>query len=223
MRESPRRLSDQVTTLLRSRIYSGEYKPNQRLLELDLCAELGISRSPLREALLRLHRDGLVELRPRRGASVASFSQDDIREIAELRAALEGLAAREAAARQDEADLTRLRHHLEDMQRAADRGDAVAAAVAHIEFHRSIGRASGMARLVGFLDQLAVQSVALHGYAELTAPELLQLTASHAPLIDVIAGGDCDAAEGAVVAHIKGLSEPIRRYLRRAGHDVAAE
>jgi DNA-binding GntR family transcriptional regulator len=105
------------------------------------------------------------------------------------------------------------------MQRAADRGDAVAAAVAHIEFHRSIGRASGMPRLVGFLDQLVVQSVALHGYAELTAPELLQLTATHEPLIEAIAGGDSDAAESAVVAHIKGLSEPIKRYLQRAGRD----
>jgi DNA-binding GntR family transcriptional regulator len=223
MSQSARRLSDQVTTLLRSRIYSGEYKPNQRLLELDLCAELGISRSPLREAFLRLHREGLVELRPRRGASVASFSQEDVREIAELRAALEGLAAREAASRQDEADLARLRHRLDEMQQAADRGDAVAAAVAHIEFHRSIGRASGMPRLVGFLDQLAVQSVALHGYAELTASELLQLTATHAPLIEAIAGGDCDAAERALVAHIKGLSEPIRRYLQRAGHDLDAQ
>jgi DNA-binding GntR family transcriptional regulator len=216
MKESRRRVSDHVTTLLRSWIYSGEYKPGQRLPELDLSARLGVSRSPLREALLRLQREGLVELHPRRGASVASFSKEDVQEIAELRSVLEGLAARLAATRGSEEELGKLRAALEEMRQAADRGDSVAAAVAHIAFHRSIGRASGMARLVGFLDQLAAQSVALQGYAELPGEELAELAASHGALIEAIASGDGDVAESAVVAHIKGFSDPIKRYLERA-------
>jgi DNA-binding GntR family transcriptional regulator len=215
------RLSDQVAAFLRSRIYSGEFQPGQRLLELDLCKELGISRTPLREAFLNLQREGLVEVRPHRGATVASFTADDLHEITELRAALEGLAARLAAERRDSAAIRRMLQALTEMREAAEARDSVGAAIAHIEFHRSIGRASGLGRLIGFLDQLSLHSLALHGYADLSSEELLELAASHTPLISVIESGDANAAEQAIVQHIKGLSAPIRKYLEHEIRDAS--
>jgi DNA-binding GntR family transcriptional regulator len=210
---TPERLSDQVAAFLRSRIYRGDLQPGQRLLELDLCEELGVSRAPLREAFLKLEREGFVEVRPHRGATVTRFTKHDLHEITELRAVLEGLAARLAAERRDPESIERLRHALAEMHKAAEQGDGLAAAVAHIEFHRSIGRASGMGRLVGFLDQLALQSLQLHGYADLTSEQLLGLASSHDELVTVIESGTADAAEAALVSHITGLSQPIRDYL----------
>jgi DNA-binding GntR family transcriptional regulator len=215
-----KRLSDQVASFLRSRIYSGEYQPGQRLLELDLCRELGISRTPLREAFLNLQREGLIDVRPRRGATVATFTLNDLHENTELRAILEGLAARRVAEAPDSAAIRRMLHAVAEMRHAAELGDGVAAAVAHIEFHRSIARASGFPRLVAFVDQLIVQSVPLHGYADLAPDELLELAASHTPLVTLVESGDPDAAERALNEHIRGLSAPIRKYLE---HEIGAE
>ncbi len=209
----PERLSDQVAAFLRSRIHRGDYRPGQRLLELDLCDELGVSRAPLREAFLKLEREGVVEVRPHRGASVTQFTESDLQEITQLRAVLEGLAARLAAERRDHESIERMRSALTEMHVAAEQADGIAAAIAHIEFHRSIARASGMERLVGFLDQLAVQSLQLHGYADLAPRQLRGLASSHDELVTVIESGTPDAAEATLSAHITGLSQPIRDYL----------
>jgi DNA-binding GntR family transcriptional regulator len=214
-----KRLSDQVAVFLRSRIYRGEYHPGQRLLELDLCRELGISRTPLREAFLNLQREGLIDVKPHRGATVASFTHDDLRENTELRAVLEGLAARLAAETRDSEAIRQMLQATAEMRHAAELGDGVAAAVAHIEFHRSIARASRFPRLVAFLDQLILQSVPLHGYAELAPNELLDLAASHTPLVTAIESHNPADAERALTEHIRGLSAPIRKYLE---HEIGA-
>jgi DNA-binding GntR family transcriptional regulator len=93
-----RALSEEIFERLHSAILHGEYRPNQRLIELELAADLEASRTPVREAMQRLAAEGLV-VRHRRGWIVREFSPDEMREIFETRAALEGFAARLAARR----------------------------------------------------------------------------------------------------------------------------
>ena len=98
-----------IVERLRALILTGEYGPNERLIEEQLAERLGVSRTPVRQALTMLEAEGLVEIAPNRGATVCSFSIEDVWEIYDLRAVLEGHAARRAAGRIVRRDLQRLR------------------------------------------------------------------------------------------------------------------
>jgi DNA-binding GntR family transcriptional regulator len=216
----PRRLSDQVAAFLREEIYRGELVPGQRLIELELCDRLDVSRAPLREALLALQRDGLVELRPHRGATVALFSDDDIEEIFELRRLLDPYAARAAAERRDPAAVAALREQLRRMADALDRGEPLEAAFAHADFHRVLGVASGMPRVGRVIDALCTQMLASHARGSAEHPEeLAGLLTDHGPIVDAIEAGDAAAAARATEAHFRPLAPMLESYdrLRKAG------
>jgi len=213
-----RRLSDQIATHLRARICRGDFQPGDRLVEAELSMEMGVSRAPLREALVTLQRDGLVEVTPYRGAIVANLGENDLEEIRELRAALEAIAARRAAEMAPGPTAEALGERLQAMRSAATEGDATAAALAHIDFHRAIGEASGYERLVTFLDQLAGQSLALYSYAALAPSDLMALAQDHVAIIESIESGDPVRAEAAVVRNILEPSRPVSELLsHRAG------
>lgn len=116
-------LSEQAADILRDQILSGRFRPGERLNEVSLATELGVSRSPLREGLRKLADEGLVELSPNRGAFVASFTQDSMRELMDFRQALDVMAARLTARRFEEVDF----------------GELEAAIVAASAAHRSPG------------------------------------------------------------------------------------
>lgn len=209
------RLSDQVAEYLRSRIFKGELKSGDRLVETELSQEMGISRAPIREALVALKRDGLATTQPYRGTVVASYDDHDLEEIRELRLALEDVAARFAAVNDPARAGAVMHERLERMIVAARKGDGPEAALAHIELHRAIGEASGFGRLVGMLDQLSAQSLALWSYAELSPSDLESLARSHQPIIDSIASGDPAQAQAAVRKHVSETSSPVTAALRR--------
>ena len=98
----------EILERLRALILTGEYGPDERLIEEQLAERLGVSRTPVRQALTMLEAEGLVEIAPNRGATVCSFSIEDVWDIYDLRAVLEGHAARRAAGRIEKRDLKRL-------------------------------------------------------------------------------------------------------------------
>ena len=108
---------------MRALILTGEYGPEERLIEEQLAERLGVSRTPIRQALTMLEAEGLVEITPNRGATVCSFSVEDVWDIYDLRAVLEGHAARRAAGRIREEELARLRELTLDMEGLAGRFD----------------------------------------------------------------------------------------------------
>ena len=112
-------LSKLVADELRSGILAGRHKPGERLVEDRLSAELGVSRVPIREALRLLAAEGLVEVKPRRGASVVKFSSEVAKDLIEVRAMLEGLNARLAARHHQPAIITELRQVLSEGNAAA--------------------------------------------------------------------------------------------------------
>ena len=138
---------------LRRLILEGEYGPNERLVEEQLAERLGVSRTPIRQALTILEAEGLVEIAPNKGAMVCSFTIEDVWDIYDLRAVLEGHAARRAADRIDEGGLARLRSLAEDMEtilpgRFSGHEEEIRWLVAtNQEFHGTIVSASRNGRL----------------------------------------------------------------------------
>lgn len=129
---------------LSQEILSGRTDPGERLVEEQLTRRLGISRAPLREALRLLAQQGLVEHTPRRGVRVATLSDEDVRELYEVRDVLERHAVR---VRAPGTDLTRLRAALDVMRKATETGDRLAIADAHREFHVALVALSGNRQL----------------------------------------------------------------------------
>ena len=141
-----------VLERLRALILTGEYSPDERLIEEQLAERLGVSRTPVRQALTMLEAEGLVEIAPNRGATVCSFSFDDVWDIYDLRAVLEGHAARRAAGRIARLELERLRVLAGEMEglpgRFEDHEEEIRTLVAlNQEFHGTIVEASRNKRL----------------------------------------------------------------------------
>ena len=134
--------SQQVSEQIRAMILGGRLKPGERLVEESLSAELGVSRVPVREALLALSAQGLVRLEPRRGATVAEITPRIVAELVEVRALLEGLNAKLAAQRHDPEIVALLRDTLERGNEAATAGTREELAQLNAEFHERLGEAS---------------------------------------------------------------------------------
>src|SRR5439155_4274395 len=135
-------LREQVKELILERILDGTYRPGERLVETRIAAELGTSQAPVREALRDLELLRFVESEPFRGARVREVSDEELIEIYPVRAAIEEVAAREAAVRLD-GDVERLEAELDAMKRAADAGDLHEQVGHDVAFHRLIVEASG--------------------------------------------------------------------------------
>jgi DNA-binding GntR family transcriptional regulator len=191
---------------LRDRLSTGRYAPGDRLTEVDLADELGVSRTPVREALQRLHADGLVT-RVGRSAVVAGLSDKERHDLFLVRAVLERLAAQSAAQRQRDGELAPV--VLKEMQakataieEAVAAGDPRQAAQRNFEFHRCIADAAGNAILSDFLgrvwDRIAVSAV-----SNLSDPAWAEQVADqHAAVITAVAGGAPEAAADAMANHI---------------------
>jgi DNA-binding GntR family transcriptional regulator len=147
-------LVDLAVQRLRSDILSGRTDPGERLVEEQLTRRLGISRAPLREAMRLLAQQGLVEHIPRRGARVATLSDDDVRELYEVRDVLERHAVATIPAG---ADLTALRAALETMRQATEADDRLELANAHRRFHVEVVRLGGNLQLAALYESILVR------------------------------------------------------------------
>jgi DNA-binding GntR family transcriptional regulator len=204
---------DRVYAALRERIMAGEIAPDERLHQEALAEELGVSRTPLREALSRLAADGLVELLPNRGARVAAVSAEDMEAAYEARLHLEPAAAGLAAQRAEPADLEPMRHAIADHRRAVD--DLRRAFMANRAFHLAVVEAAHNPYLLRFAEGLWGGRAAMQFY--LTQPEPPAFIATgaddHEAVLDAIAGGDARAAQRLMRDHIVAASKLLRDYL----------
>ncbi len=193
---------DQVYAVLRRRILDGELPRGARLRQEALADELGVSRTPLREALRRLAAEGFVVFRPNRGAEVADLTAEDVRVAYEARLVLEPGAARLAARRRPAAELAAMRAAAE-AGRAPD-GDRGGLAASR-DFHLALIRASGNEYLVRLGEALWVPGIAELIYERQAAGpvQVLADADDHARIADAIAAGDADLAEALVRQHIR--------------------
>ena len=203
-------MNDRAYELLRAAIVGGRLQPNQRLVEADLTEMLGVSRSAVRTALVRLAQEGLVDHERNRGAKVRFVDEHEAAEILESRMVLEGLAARSAASNVTEQQVAQLRALLEEMRSRLDDGDLLGASELNATLHArllEIGGHRTVSRLVATLNSQLVRfqykTILVPGRAE-------QSLAEHRAIVDAVAAGDPDAAEQAVREHLAHVVEAMR-------------
>nr|WP_297394959.1 GntR family transcriptional regulator [uncultured Peptostreptococcus sp.] len=144
-------LREVVFENMRKAIIEGVLKPGERLMEIQLADQLGVSRTPVREAIRMLELEGLVVMLPRKGAYVANISKKDLLDILEVRVGLEGLAAYCAAERMTEDDIKRLEIISKDIEDAVYENDVDTMLVKDEEFHTLIFQATGNKRLMNMM------------------------------------------------------------------------
>jgi DNA-binding GntR family transcriptional regulator len=192
-------LREAVVQELRERILTRALLPGQRLVERDLSTQLEVSRIPLREAILQLEAEGLVFVRPRRGAFVASFPEQELEDFFAIREALEPVAARLATARATSVDLEAMRRHLDAETSALKRGDVEALDTASTAIHTAIAEAADSSLLVSVMRPLGIRArwqVGLQRVLDLHA-----IRDEHAQLYEAIANGEAEAAAQISVRH----------------------
>ena len=150
-------LRDVVFNTLRQAILKGELKPGERLMEIALAEKLGVSRTPIREAMRKLELEGLVVMIPRRGAEVANITEKDLNDVLEVRIALENVAIEKACTRMSEEDMGRLWLAAKEFEHTMAEGNLVRLAEADVVFHEIIYRASDNKRLNQVLNNLREQ------------------------------------------------------------------
>ena len=183
---------DGVYRVLRSAILDGTVSPGEQLRETHIAADLGISRSPLREALTKLEEEGLVVKVPFRGSFVVEVSARDVAEIASIRMLVEPYAAELAAPTLRDAERLRLKQAIDELYRATDTNDIPASIDAHLRFHRLFYEFSGNSALHslwnGWENKLRLYFAADHP----TYSDLHQLAVEHDRLAELAMNGDID-------------------------------
>lgn len=150
-------LRDVVFNTLREAILKGELKPGERLMELKLADKMGVSRTPIREAIRMLEQEGLAVTVPRRGAEVAKMTEKDMKDVLEIRTALDELAVELACDCIDEAGLEHLYVAQEAFEEAIRTADVKKIAQADVAFHDAIYKATGNEKLMTLLSNLREQ------------------------------------------------------------------
>lgn len=219
-------LYQKARDVLRLAILRGQLRPGERLAETQLAEQLGISRTPLREALRQLQAEGLLR-QDEGGLVVPALDLAEVEQMYECRIALERLAVRRAAERADEASLARMRAALENARAAMRRGDLPELLNVNVDFHREIALAGGNPWTLRLLEQLWSQMLLFRANA-LSAPEdEEQVLREHEAVLERIAARDPGGAVARIEAHLQGDLVRGRRALARAraetrGHEEVA-
>ena len=195
-------LTDRVYDAIKQRILSSQFEVGSKLRDETLAQQLGVSRTPVREAILRLSREGLVEVIPRSGTRVRTFTEQDIEEIFELRIALETLAIRKAATRLARAQVRRLRDMHEQAEAALKKGDTTLALVFDSEMHRTILEASGNQRLQKMMSTITDFVVLFRNIGAHT-PFHRGFTYRHRDIVRALDRRDPDIAARVLAEHIE--------------------
>jgi DNA-binding GntR family transcriptional regulator len=197
---SPRR-SLEVYDRLRHAIVTGEIRPNEPLIEADLAAELGVSRTPVRESLQRLAAAGLIVPR-KRGWSVREYRPEEVRQRSEIRAGLEGYAAFLAASRASEEELGGI-NEIHRLRLALVATDETARVKTNRAFHDAVIAAAHNPALAEAIDGTGQFYFNAPVARRTTAEEMRQGNAEHQLIVDALNARNAEAAEAAMRAHIQ--------------------
>ena len=199
---------------IKDSIKSGQFAPGQRLIASDLISRLGISAGPVREAVRKLTGEGLIEIQPHRGAVVRDLTRKDILEIYEMRAAIEGLAARLAAERINEGDNRKL---LERAAAGSDEAfkssDLSAYNEANHQFHDAIVAIANNQRVVSVAEQLVLPIYVLRYHQLLKASNIETSATEHRRIADAILGGEAERAERLMRKHVENSGQTLLETL----------
>lgn len=208
-------LRDVVFNTLREAILHGTIEPGERLMEIHLAKELGVSRTPIREAIRKLELEGLVSMTPRKGAVVASITEQDLRDVLEVRDVLEQLAMELACNKMTAEGIAQLKSAMAEFRNAIHSGDTAVIAKKDVKFHDIIYAATGNNRLIQLLNNLRDQ---LYRYRleyikdESTRKKLIE---EHLVIISTLENKNVEEAKKAMKEHIVNQEESILDSLHK--------
>ncbi len=210
-------LRERIASTIRGLIMESRVKPGERLVEPDLARRLGVSRTPLREALLQLESEGFVVVNPRRGATVSDLSATDAVETYQVKGALEALAARLACTRLSDEALQSLRQIHERMVRLAGARSPDSRVILQLntEFHQALSDGSGNAKLANAIRLLRSQALR-YNYIYLSV--LSHLAASlkeHEAILKALQKRDPDTVARLVEAHGASACKALCAFIER--------
>lgn len=191
----PQVLGEQVSQILIDAILEGSLKQGDQLIELDLQKHFNISRSPLREAFRELEKKGLVEIIPRRGAFVRTVTTKDIKENFPVRAALEGLAAREAYSKMTATDLKQIKKAFAGMQQAVAKKQHARYREQHHVFHDTFIKASDNDLLIELLETLRMHRLWYFVSFQYHKEDFKKSLAVHNKILKLFEGKNTDVNE----------------------------
>ena len=197
-------LPDAIAAALRQRILRGVLSAGERLTESRLCNQLGVSRIPVREALRTLAAEGLIDVAPRRGASVAHLSPTYVRDLINVQATLEGLGARMAAERRDDDAIAKLRTLLSDGQCAHQADDPVGLSEVNSRTHRLLGELASNPVLDELMRLLHDRTSMLFSPGD--PKSAAQSWLEHAQIVEAVVRGDVELAALLAARHIHGAA-----------------
>jgi len=198
-------------------ILSGRLAPGSRIVEARLAEQFGVSQAPVREALRDLALFGFVVCSPFRSTYVRQISTEDLLQSYPVRAALESVAAREAAVRIDDETLVRLEEHIAAMRRAAEVNDHRAHVDADFAFHHTIIKAAGndMLEHVWQSMRLATTTLVTHSMTQMTHRSMFEIGERHVAVLEAMRSRDPLIAEAAMRKHIEEPGDWIRDAVRK--------
>ena len=206
-------LREVVCESLREAIRSGILKPGERIMEIQLAEELGVSRTPVREAIRKLELEGYVVMMPRRGTYVASMSIRDINEIFEIRTALESLSNGLAADHITDDELEHLQRLLVIIGGYIKEGNIEKIVETDIEFHDLMYHAARNERLVGIISNLRDQLTRFRTLSMSYPGRLEETLEEHRLIVDAIASGDRKAASRAAERHMENSEKTLLKAM----------
>lgn len=206
-------LRDVVFKTLRQAILRGELKPGERLMEIHLANRLGVSRTPIREAIRKLELEGLVNMVPRKGAEVANITEKSLKDVLEVRRALDALSIELACDRITEEAMEALQEAKVAFEDATKTGDTAVIAKRDVEFHDIIIAAAGNERLTAMINNLAEQMYRYRFEYIKDAKNHQRIIEEHNMIFMSLSKKDKAAAANAVITHIDSQEKSIIQLL----------
>uniref|UniRef100_UPI003FF0C71F GntR family transcriptional regulator n=1 Tax=Agathobacter sp. TaxID=2021311 RepID=UPI003FF0C71F len=207
-------LRDVVFNTLREAILKGDLKPGERLMELQLASKLGVSRTPIREAIRMLEQEGLAVTTPRKGAEVAKMTLKDMEDVLEIRDALDELAVRIACQKITDEQLKQLEDVKELFEKNTQTNNVKNIAEADVSFHDVIYEATGNPKLVTLLNNLREQVYRYRVEYIKDPKNYPTLIAEHEAILDSLKNRDVKNAVEAMHVHVANQAEAVKMVIQ---------
>ena len=212
-------LREIVSGALRQAIRDGILPPGERLMEIPLAEELGVSRTPIREAIRILEQEGLIVMIPRRGTYVADMSLKDVTEVFELRSILEELAAELAAERITNEEIEALEQHLVEIGNYMNENNLDKVVQADILFHEILYKASRNDRLVEMINNLREQTLRFRTLSMSQTGRLAKTWDEHRQLVEAISDRDVERARQIARIHMEESEKTLLEGMQLKSHE----
>lgn len=207
-------IRDVVFNSLREAILTGKVLPGERLMEKHLADQIGVSRTPIRESLRRLELEGLVEITPRKGATVSAISEKDIHDVLEIRAALESLGAKQACLNMTDENFEKIKKAADEFEKTYMEPDYKLVAEKDVAFHDEIFKASGNEKLIHIINNLRDQIYRFRVEYLRSKKYRKSIAEEHQELLKALEEKDAELASEIANKHIENQEKAVVQLIR---------